>query len=100
MVRTLLSDHGRIAVGALVGAIAAALFAEGLISGPEQGSPGDGLIISKNGGRNPQPVPAMPGVGSVSQGVPTPSAAPPTTPTTSPGTTPPTTQKSSTPTAH
>jgi len=81
-VRTLLSDHGRLAAGAIVGAITAALFAEGLIGGtPGWPAPDERAAITENGVRAPEPLPPMPGNAASTL-----IAAPPTT-TTPTGTT-------------
>src|SRR5690349_13120261 len=60
MVRTLLSDHTRLAAGAIVGAVTAALFAEGLIAGPPKES-GDRIAITQGASSAPEPVPAVAG---------------------------------------
>jgi hypothetical protein len=81
-VRTLLSDHGRLAAGAIVGAITAALFAEGLIGGtPGWPAPDERAVFTKDGVRAPEPLPPLPGSTGTSL-----IAAPPTT-TTPTGTT-------------
>lgn len=54
MARTLLSDHGRLAAGALIGAITAALFAEGIMGGPAEGPGRDDRIAIRDD--EPEPV--------------------------------------------
>ena len=62
--RTALSDYGRLATGALVGAIAAALFARGVIGPPSPPVTGT-ANITPNDARAPEPVPANPDHSSV-----------------------------------
>jgi hypothetical protein len=79
MVRTTLSDHGRLAAGAIIGAIAAALFAEGVV-GPSAPVPGDIATVRQDSG--PEPVPALPGHASTGPATPPPAGSPTTTTTT------------------
>jgi hypothetical protein len=57
MVGTLLSDHGRVAAGALVGAIAAALFTRGLLGESADSGPEERVAIREDDA--PEPVPGL-----------------------------------------
>ena len=60
MVRTLFSDHTRLAAGAIVGAVTAALFVEGILAGPQARSgPDDRSTVGEGIMSAPEPLPAV-----------------------------------------